>query len=113
MEPIIEMLEIDLNKYNNIEYLVSMSIYSNKNKWWADNDFGSDLFAKKDKLSKETQNEVKRIITDSLEWIVEDGLAKDIEVDTEIENKSRLNYSVLVIKPDNNTEIIKGVWNNE
>ena len=31
----------------------------------------------------------------------------------EIENKSRLNYSVLVRKPDNNTEIIKGVWNNE
>ena len=107
------MLEIDLNKYNNIEYLVSMSIYSNKNKWWADNDFGSDLFAKKDKLSRETQNEVKRIITDSLEWIVEDGLAKDIKVDTEIENKSRLNYSVLVRKPDDNTEIIKGVWNNE
>ena len=63
--------------------------------------------------TEETQNEVKRIITDSLEWIVEDGLAKDIEVDTEIENKSRLNYSVLVRKPDNNTEIIKGVWNNE
>lgn len=101
---------IDLNKYNSIEYLVSMSIYSNKNKWWADSNFGSELFRKKYKLTRETQNEVKRIIYDSIEWIIESGLAKSIEVSTEIENKTRLNYSVLIIKPDEDTEIIKGVW---
>ena len=94
-----------------------MSIHSNKKKWWADNNFGSDLFTKKNKLTKETENEVKRIISDSLEWIVEDGLAKNIEITTEIENKRRLNYSVLVIKPNNSADIeesiIKGVWIDE
>ena len=101
---------IDLNKYNSIEYLVSMSVYSNKKCWWADGDFGSDLFLKRDKLNKESQSEVKRVIEDSLEWLVENGLAKSIEVETEIENKNRLNWIAKVKKPNADTEIIKGVW---
>ena len=62
-----------------------MSIYSIKKTWWADGDFGSDLFLKRDKLNKESQSEVKRVIEDSLEWIIENGLAKSIEVETPVE----------------------------
>ena len=106
-------MNIDLNNYQDIRYLVLMNINSNKSRWWADNNFGSNLFLiQKSKISKYTANEVKRIISDSLDWIVKDNLAKNINVNTEIENKNRLNYSVLVTKPDNNTELIKGVWDN-
>ena len=48
-------MTVDLNYYKNIKYLVLMSINSNKNKYWADDDFGSDLFKlNKAKIEKST-----------------------------------------------------------
>ncbi|CCG55811.1 hypothetical protein WESB_0340 [Brachyspira pilosicoli WesB] len=105
-------MTIDLNNYQDIRYLVLMNINSNKSRWWADNNFGSNLFLiQKSKISKYSANEVKRIISDCLDWIVKDNLAKNINVNTEIE-KTRINWTVEIIKPDNNTELIEGVWDN-
>lgn len=105
-------MTINLNNYQDIRYLVLMNINSNKSSWWADNNFGSNLFLiQKSKISKYTANEVKRIISDSLEWIVKDNLAKSINVNTEIE-KNRINWIVEIIKPDGENELIEGVWNN-
>lgn len=105
-------MNIDLNNYQDIRYLVLMTINSSKNKWWADSNFGSNLFLiQKSKISKYSANEVKRIISESLEWIMKDNLAKNINVNTEIE-KTRINWTIEIIKPDGENELIKGVWDN-
>lgn len=104
-------MTVDLNDYKNIKYLVLMSINSNKNKYWADDDFGSDLFKlNKAKIEKSTHNVVKRIIEESLSWIEDDGLAKSIEVTAKANVKNRIDWTVEILKPNEETELIKGVW---
>lgn len=101
----------DLNNYNDIEYLVLMSINTNRNKYWADDDFGSDLFLlKKSKISKSTAADVKRMIEESLAWLVDDKIAKAVNVETFANEKKRINWKVEIIKPDTYGNIIEGVW---
>lgn len=101
----------DLNDYQNIKYLVLMSVNSNKNKYWADDDFGSDLFKlNKSKISKSTPNEVKRTIEESLAWLEDDGLVEAVEVSAQANEKNRIDWTVEILKPDKETELIKGVW---
>ena len=109
-------MTVDLNNYSNIEYLVLMSVNSNKNKYWADDDFGSDLFLlKNSKVSKSTAANVKRNIEDSLSWLVDDELVKSIDVETSLNTtngKSRIDWQIKITKPNEYNEIIKGVWKN-
>lgn len=102
---------VDLNYYQDIKYLAFMSVNSNKNKYWADEELGSDLFKlNKSKIDKSTPNEVKRIIEESLSWIENDGLAKSIEVSAKANGKNEIDWTIEMLKPNNETELIKGVW---
>ncbi len=102
-----------LENYQSIELLVEMSIGTDRGHWWADPEFGSDLWKirRYGKVGPRTAGEVKRAIEDALAWLKADGLADSIEVETAQAGKTAIAYSVLVIRPDGSSAIVKDVWN--
>lgn len=101
-----------LDRPRDITTLVEMSIGTHRGKWWADPEFGSDLWKLKQsgKVGPELANDVRQEIIRCTKWIVDDGLAKSIACDTEIVGKNRVNYQVTTTRPDGGIELIEGVW---
>lgn len=115
-------MKVDLNDYDNIKYLALMSLNSNKGKYWASEDFGSSLFLlNKSKINKSTPAEVKRIIEESLNWLIEDELAESISVNTKLHSPNRIDWTIEIIKiiktndreKELEKELIKGAFGNE
>lgn len=102
-----------LEDFQSIKLLVEMSIGTDRGLWWADPDFGSDLWKIRrfGKVGPETAGKVKQAIEESLAWIKTDGLADSIEVETEQVGKTMIAYSVLVTQPDGNSAFVKDAWN--
>lgn len=98
---------------SSIELLVEMSIGTDKGTWWADPDFGSELWILRryGKVDEATAGKVQRAIEASVSWIVSDGLADSIDVVAERAGKTAIAWTVTVYKPDGTTELVKDVWN--
>jgi len=101
-----------LENGNSIELLVEMSIGTDKGTWWADPDVGSELWMLRryGKVDSGTAGEVKRMIEAAVAWIVTDGLADSIDVETEQVGKTTIAWAVTVHKPDGNSALVKDVW---
>lgn len=102
-----------LENWQDIRELVLMSIGTDKGSWWADEKFGSELWIlrQKGKVDGQTAGTVRRMITECLKWLIDDGLATKIDVAAEREGKNRISYQVTVHKPNGETELIQEVWN--
>ncbi len=102
-----------LEDWLDIRELVLMSVGTDKGRWWADPEFGSELWVLRQtgKVSGETVGNVRRMILESLEWLKDDGLASKIECSARQVGKFRIEYTVTVIKSDGSETLIKEVWN--
>ena len=101
-----------IDRPGDIKVLVEMSIGTDRGTWWADPSFGSDLwlFRQRGKVDTRTASAVRQEILRCTRWIVDDGLAQSIECEAWLNDKTRVDYRVLVTRPDGSTELIEGVW---
>ena len=106
-------MTVKIENWNDIGVLVFMSIGTDKGSWWADPNFGSELYLLKEngKVDGKTAGTLKRILQECLAWIVADGLAKKITCITERTGKNEITYTIQVIKPNGNDFSIKEIWN--
>lgn len=77
--------------------------------WWADalSDFqtGSLLWTLfRGKCDNLAVKNCKKISSESLQWLIDDGVAKEISVDCAINGKERLDVSIDIKKPDGSNE---------
>lgn len=102
-----------LENWKDIRELVLMTIGTDKGRWWADREFGSELWIlrQKGKIDGTTAGMVRQMILDCLQWLIDDGLAAKIECDTELVGKTRVNWRVTVTKPDGKDLQMEDSWN--
>lgn len=96
----------------DIRELALMSIGTDKGSWWADPNFGSELWLLKQngKLDGNTAGTLARMIRECLAWLVSDGLCKSIDVEAERTSKYAIAYIVTLNKPDGKSIPITEVW---
>ena len=102
-----------IENWNGIYELAQMSIGTDKGSWWADPDFGSEIYflKKSGKVDGKTAGTFKRMLQECLSWLIADGLAKSINCIVERTGKNEISYSVEIINPNKDNVLIKDVWN--
>lgn len=107
------MLLGKLENWQDIRELVLMSIGTDKGRWWADKDFGSELWKLRQsgKITPNTVGTFRQMVLESLQWIKDDRLASKIECVAEQQGRNTIAYCVTVTRPDGNTLEVKEVWN--
>lgn len=102
-----------IENWSDIRELVLMSIGTDKGRWWAYPEFGSELWQLRQtgKVDDSTALTVRRMILDSLQWLVDDGLAEKIECTAERAGKNRINYRVIVTRADGKDIKVEDCWN--
>lgn len=88
--------------------------------WWADtydqDQIGSKLWLlSRAKLTRETLEKANEYAKESLQWLIDDGVAATVEVDVTRGSTERLDMSVMVVKPDKTTlsARFEDVWGKE
>ena len=101
-----------IEQWADIRELVRMSIGTDKGTWWADPNFGSELWLlkKNGKVHGQTAGILERMIRESLQWLVADGLACTVDCVAERNGKNRIDYRVTVTRPGGSPVIIQEVW---
>lgn len=103
----------DLETDSGLESAILISLLTDKGSWWADPDFGSELYQLKgQKANDETTRSVKATVEDCLAWMVNDGVAGSVTVDVERQAGLLLAIGVSVTRPDG-TVVPKYVYNWE
>lgn len=102
-----------IENWQDIRELVLMSIGTDKGRWWAYSEFGSELWVLRQtgKIDGKTAGKVRQMILDSLQWLIDDGLAKGITCTAERTGKSRINYCVKLTRPDGKDIKVEDSWN--
>ena len=102
-----------IENWQDIRELVLMSIGTDKGRWWAYPEFGSELWQLRQtgKVDGNTAGTVRQMVLDSVQWLIDDGLAKKIECTAERVDKNRINYRVIVTKPDGKDIKVEDSWN--
>lgn len=73
--------------------------------WWGDtftdgDQIGSRLWLlRREKLTADVVARAVELAQEALQWLIDDGIAQDVDVNAEIAGVDRLNLSVEVIKP--------------
>ncbi|MCL2602435.1 MAG: phage GP46 family protein [Treponema sp.] len=103
---------VRIENWADIRELVLMSIGTDKGRWFADPEFGSELWLlkKSGKTDGQSADTLKRMVLESLQWLVADGLAQSVHCDATPSGKNKIEYTVTVTRPDGPTVIIKEVW---
>lgn len=101
-----------IENWQDIRELVLMSIGTDKGRWWAYPEFGSELWQLRQvgKVDGNTAGTVRQMVLDSLQWLMDDGLASKIECQAERDGKNRINYKVTVKRPDGNDIKVEDSW---
>ena len=101
-----------IEQWDDIRELVLMSIGTDKGTWWADPEFGSELWLlrKTGKVDGQTAGTLRRMVLESLQWIISNSLASKINCTAERTGKNEIAYNVIIFRPNGNTELIKEVW---
>lgn len=102
-----------LENWQDIRELVHMSIGTDKGTWWADPLFGCEIWKIKQsgKVTGTTIGTVRRMILESLDWLKQDGLAKDISCTVSQSGKHSLAWVVQVFCLNNETIHVEDSWN--
>jgi phage gp46-like protein len=102
-----------LENWADIKELALMSIGTNKGSWWADPNFGSDLWLLKreGKVDGNTAGTFARALRECLSWLVSDGLCESVDAQAERAGKNAIAYAITLSKPDGNSDLITEVWN--
>jgi len=103
---------IRIEQWNDIRELALMSIGTDKGTWWADPDFGSELWLlrKTGKVDGQTAGTLRRMVLESLQWIIQGSLASKIDCTAERAGKNEIRYCVTIFRPGGNNVLITEVW---
>jgi phage gp46-like protein len=103
---------IKIENWASIRELALMSIGTDKGAWWADPDFGSELWLLKreGRVDGQTAGILERMVRESLQWLVAGGLAAAVDCTAERTGKNRIDYQASVTMPDGTVVTIKEVW---
>jgi phage gp46-like protein len=104
---------IRLENWTDIEELTRMSIGTDKGSWWANKNFGSDLWKirQEGKVTPRTAGTIQRILQEALTWMKEDGIVLDIICSAERIGKNEIAYAITIFRPHGDSVIIKDTWN--
>jgi phage gp46-like protein len=104
---------VRIEQWDDIRELALMSIGTDKGTWWADPGFGSELWLlqQNGKVDGQTAGTLRRMVLESLQWIIQSSLAKKIDCTAERIGKNEIRYNVIISRPDGNKlPIITEVW---
>ena len=106
-------MSIRIEQWASIEELVRMSIGTNKGTWFADPAFGSELWLlkKEGKVDGQTAGKLERMLRESLQWLINDGLAATVDCVAERNGKNRIDYQVTVTRINGSPVTVKEAWN--
>jgi phage gp46-like protein len=106
-------MSVRIEQWTSIPELVRMSIGTDKGTWFADPAFGSELWLlkKEGKIDGQTAGILERMVRESLQWLIDEGLAVTVYCAAERNGKNRIDYQVIVAPPDNSPVVVKEVWN--
>jgi phage gp46-like protein len=105
---------VKLENWADIKELVQMSIGTDKGSWWADPDFGSNVFTLRanGKVDGKTAGNFQRMVEECLQWLASDGIAESVKCAAERTGKNEISYAVAIKRPrDTEPVLIKDVWN--
>lgn len=102
-----------LENWQDIRELVLMSVGTDKGRWWADKEFGSEIWKLRHvgKIMPSTVGTFRQFVLDSLKWLIDDGLAATIECEAEQRERNTIAYRVIVTRPDGKTISVEESWN--
>lgn len=102
-----------IENWQDVRELVLMSIGTDKGRWWADKEFGSELWKLRQngKMTPNTVETLKQMVLESVQWLLDDGLAMKIDCEAEMAGRDTIDYRVTVTRPDKSTVEIEEVWN--
>jgi phage gp46-like protein len=105
-------MSIRIEDWMSIPDLVRMRIGTNKGTWFADPAFGSELWLLKKarKVDGQTAGILERMVRESLQWLIDDGLVLAVECTAERNGKSRIDYQVAVTVPAGAPVTVKEAW---
>ena len=103
---------VRIEQWDDIRELALMSIGTDKGTWWADPAFGSELWLlrKNGKVDGNAAGTLRRMVLESLQWIVLGSLAAKIDCSAEQTGKNEISYTVAIIRPNENPLFITEVW---
>lgn len=86
--------------------------------WWADalNELplGSKLYTVfRERLDESSLEKAKGMVKDALQWLIDDGVAKDVSVSASIAGRTSAEFVISVSKPDGDDEEFKWKTNWE
>jgi len=101
-----------IERWASVEELARMSIGTDRGTWFADPDFGSDLWLLKreGKVDGRTAGTLEGMVRESLRWLVADGLASSAECRAERNGRNRIDYLVTMTRPDGSRVFIEEAW---
>jgi len=101
-----------IERWASVEELARMSIGTDRGTWFADPDFGSDLWLLKreGKVDGQTAGTLERMVRESLRWLVADGIAHRVECSALRNGRNRIDYTVTVTRPDGSQTFIEEAW---
>lgn len=93
----------------------------NNKGWWADeiseppeDKFGSKLWTtERSKTTLDTANRMEEFVQEGFEWMLDDGIAKAVDVDSEIVDSQQIRVSVEIFKPDGNSFFFRFLWDGQ
>jgi phage gp46-like protein len=106
------METVKIENWIDVRELALMSIGTNKGAWWADENFGSELWLlqKSGKVDGQTAGALQRMIQECLQWMLDDMLVRKITCATERTSKNTISYTVVMERPSEDDILIKEVW---
>jgi len=101
-----------IEQWADIKELVRMSLGTDKGTWLNDPNFGSELWLlkKTGKVDGQTAGVLERMVRESLQWLIKDKLADTVDCAAERNGKSRIDYRVIVTRPDGSSVTVEEVW---
>jgi phage gp46-like protein len=113
MEPGKTITPVKIENWSDVRELVLMSIGTDRNSWWADPAFGSDIWKLRlaGKIDSQTAGTFQRMLQECLAWLKDDGIVSDSICTAERSGKNEIAWSVTVLRLDREPVIIKDMWN--
>jgi phage gp46-like protein len=106
-------MSVRIEDWASVQELVRTSIGTDKGAWFADPDFGSELWLlkKEGKVDGQTAGTLERMLRESLQWLIDDGLAAAVDCTAERTGKTRIDYQITVRRPEGSPVTVKEAWN--
>ncbi len=79
--------------------------------WWGGSDYGSLLWRfRRAKLTENTIAEIRQSLADSLQWLIDQAIARSVVVDVARQDGSRLDLLITITRNDSTPVEFSYVW---